>query len=1082
MSTKLSELFALERMGLHKEALESLPRARALMGDSPVAKLNLDLLEQRLRVKPSFRARPDSSQEGCVEKPAFGKARHRSLEHTWSAIITMWKRVDYLAEQLAAIRKQSIAPLEIIIILNENHISESKVRAIAGPDARVIRSDINSLYARWALAYVAQGNYVSVFDDDAIPGELWIANAMRACDRYHALVGPSGRIHNSNGHQGYFKSVVPQCDPADDKLIDCGETDVYCDWVCNAYFFKREWVGYALGDVRYLDSSKTFDDIQLATSLWLHGGIRCVTPMQPAHDTRLHGHLKPKYGNDAHAVWKTNQDQHFSARKSYIESLVVQGYVPAQQRENLFRLHLIVPFGERSYLERCLLSVKGQDYRNFTCTLVDDCHDGGDSLDLLRRLQLDGTRFRYIKTSKKAYPLRAREMATDMLQANPADVVIHLDGDDWLPYPDVLSRLNRIYRNGGVLATYGNALCVRDLENRDFRGYTDYAMSRRWNAAQKEPQATVFPFRRIEAVETANGWGDAPWCGLHLRSFQYAKWLGLSRKTFRDDQGRYLRVATDAAILVPLLDACRYDTVTFVPDLSYVYQNAGNTIHAKNEVTVQEKNKALAVIANARNAPDLERVRKALLGERTQAIPADAVMLHDGFDAEPGMGADDGREQAAGATSIVTIITPDYLPDAMLCLVSYQRNLRLPCHAHVFIATEDKAEMEACAKLLEGSGLNVLFPADLHFTSARSRALAGKYKIKSDEYRWAMKSVVLLELLQRGAPLALFLDPDVYTVSDITDVHQRMIRSPVSVFPHFRDPDHEYLRSVLYKDGFFNGGVLAATPEGTPHLTRLYNRCLHEMVKNPARSRWDDQKYFDLFAIEVQGLYVNHDRGIDYNYWNYEPIEDIVGPSQRSCLLKSGYFVRHWHISTVLVKNSIELTEPKFAVYRPVVAMYLLSLLYAISLLVAAARWKGAGLEQDEIGLLNRYRGIEDKLKKLSGSIPVHEPARLHAVARQVEPGATAQFLSEWAASLSQSILFDNLELFARAMNALFRGAPGVDDAVSAIRKKDLRHLADDVVASPMMSGKHKGDAQKESAGELVKRQLRALQACGINY
>ena len=1080
MPNNLSELLALEESGRYQDALDLIRKSRSeIVKKFPTAKLNIELLEARLKIRLGIVQKDEFEATPSLPHAAQTLSKKNN---SWSAIITMWKRHDYLEEQLAALRGQSIPPEEIIIILNENHISESKIREIGGNAVKIIRSDINSLYSRWAIAYIAKGEYVSVFDDDVIPGEHWIANAIRACSCYNALVGPSGRIYNPKGQSGYFKWVEPVSNPEGDNTIACAETDVYCDWVCNSYLFKREWVGHALSSIRYKDSFKTFDDIQLATSLFSSSGIRCVTPMQPVFDRRLHGSLKKEYGNDAHAIWKTNSDSHFAERKSYIESLIAGGYVPVQRRDELFRFHLIVPFGERAYLERCLLSIKGQQYKNFTCTLIDDCHDGADSMDVLRRVGLHDTRFRYIKTKEKSYPLRAREIATDMLAANLADVVVHVDGDDWLPYPDVLTRLNRIYRKGTVLATYGNSLCLRNYKDDNFSGYAHYEMSRKWNVAQKDSNAEVFPFRRIEESELSSGWKDAPWCGMHLRTFQFSKWISLNRKTFRDPNGRYLRVSTDAAILIPILESCKFQSIVFVPELGYVYQNATNTIHAKKEISPQEKQQALAAVRNADMAPNHHVSAHALIHGVPPVSPMDATVLQDMTVPSDKHYADSRLSDGKKRSSIVTIVTPDYITDAIVCLISYLCNVHDSCRAYVFIATDNKFELSICADLLKGSELVMLDPATLRHTGEQSRKLIERYKVDSDQYRWAMNPVVLLELLRGGEDSALFLDPDTYTVSDITDVHRCLARHPISVFPHFRDPDHEYLRGVLYKDGFFNGGVLAATPDGIPHLNRLFERCLHEMVKDPARNRWDDQKYFDIFPIEVENLHVNHDRGIDYNPWNYEPVEGLVAPSQRSVLLGSGYFVRHWHVSTMLVKNSIELKEKKFSVYRPIVSIYLLSLLYILVLVSARISENNSEGKDKSLRLTQRYDSIEKNLKNLLAPAQVDEPRRLLAMALQTDKRGMKSFLDLWADSVLKSICHDNFDLFARILGNIFPGQDATAGIEQRLRKQDLRYAADKVLASPEMTRAEVQGWLAGSDAEPIKKRLELLRASNMTY
>jgi hypothetical protein len=346
-----------------------------------------------------------------------------------------------------------------------------------------------------------------------------------------------------------------------------------------------------------------------------------------------------------------------------------------------------------------------------------------------------------------------------------------------------------------------------------------------------------------------------------------------------------------------------------------------------------------------------------------------------------------------------------------------------------------------------------------------------------------MKAVVLIELLTKNYSSTLFLDPDTYTVSDISDVHQILAKHPISVFPHFRDPDHEYLRGVLYKDGFFNGGMLAATPSGIPHLTRLYERCLSELKKDPARNRWDDQKYFDLFALEVENLNVNLDRGIDYNPWNYEPVEGLVAPSQRSVILKSGYFVRHWHVSTMLIKNSIELKEKKFSAYRPIIAIYLMSLMYSILLILALAKSKKIALGEGWLGLDVRFNSLSEKLIQLSSAIPISEIKSLLGTITHSKNNDCTQMLQRCVESISKSICFDNYELFASLLLRMFPCNQVASSLADDLRSRDLRYIADEILGATDLSHEITAErVEKMNAGDQIKQRIHTLHSCKINY
>ncbi|WP_447529196.1 hypothetical protein [Vreelandella sp. TE19] len=233
----------------------------------------------------------------------------------WTAIITLYKRQDYLPEQLMAIKNQSIPPDSIIIIQNENHI-EIDPFIIQKFNLKVIRSDINSLYFRWIVGYLVDSCYVCVFDDDVIPGSRWIESCFAASRKFNALVGPSGRRAAPKKKEKAWKSI-------ENLSVNTYE---FCDWVCNSYFFKKEWIKYVVEASRYGNTQKTFDDIQLATTLKMYGDINTVVPPQVDKKSIFNGHIRREYGHDEHALWKRHASDHADQRRELIQKLDESGF------------------------------------------------------------------------------------------------------------------------------------------------------------------------------------------------------------------------------------------------------------------------------------------------------------------------------------------------------------------------------------------------------------------------------------------------------------------------------------------------------------------------------------------------------------------------------------------------------------------------------------------------------------------------------------------------------------------------------------------------------------------------------------
>jgi len=290
--------------------MEAIDEYKKIDSDNPLfgqASFNIDYIERNY-LNSSFATSIESPTISDSGYSKFLNIFNRPPRSGWSAIITLWKRSEYLEEQLEAIYNQSVRPKEIIIIQNENHfLIDEKI--YQKYDLKLIRSDINSLYHRWIISYLSSGEYVCVFDDDVIPGKDWIKLCYRVSQNHNALVGPSGRV------------ARPTSDPAWESVEGHAGEDRICDWVCNSYFFKADWLRHIVAASRYDDHQMTFDDIQLAAALKAVGGIISVVPGQPSDKSDYAGHSKRQYGHDSHALWKRKVESHAHKRSNLIRRL-----------------------------------------------------------------------------------------------------------------------------------------------------------------------------------------------------------------------------------------------------------------------------------------------------------------------------------------------------------------------------------------------------------------------------------------------------------------------------------------------------------------------------------------------------------------------------------------------------------------------------------------------------------------------------------------------------------------------------------------------------------------------------------------
>ena len=97
-----------------------------------------------------------------------------------TAILTLYKRPQYLEEQLIAIQNQTIPPKEIFILKNTvENINFPNISSNLLKNVTIIDSSKNfGVWGRFALGLLANTKYICVFDDDTIPGRKWFENCL----------------------------------------------------------------------------------------------------------------------------------------------------------------------------------------------------------------------------------------------------------------------------------------------------------------------------------------------------------------------------------------------------------------------------------------------------------------------------------------------------------------------------------------------------------------------------------------------------------------------------------------------------------------------------------------------------------------------------------------------------------------------------------------------------------------------------------------------------------------------------------------------------------------------------------------
>lgn len=218
-------------------------------------------------------------------------------------------------------------------------------------------------------------------------------------------------------------------------------------------------------------------------------------------------------------------------------------------------------YNNAEWCEKSLASVFAQDYTNWSMIYIDDCStDGmGEIVDRYVAEQNMAGKVRVIHNEQRM--LHCYNQYHAIHSCFDDDVIIILDGDDWLAHDGVLSLLNEVYQDD-VWITYGQ-----------FRYYKRGAVG----CSRQIPQ---------EVIES-NGIRQYPsWITSHMRTF----YAGLYKKIKMEDlmyEGGLLPMSVDAGIMIPMIEMAGYHS-KFIKEIIYIY-NDTNTLSFFHDKAEKQK-------------------------------------------------------------------------------------------------------------------------------------------------------------------------------------------------------------------------------------------------------------------------------------------------------------------------------------------------------------------------------------------------------------------------------------------------------------------------------------------------------------
>jgi glycosyltransferase involved in cell wall biosynthesis len=206
-------------------------------------------------------------------------------------------------------------------------------------------------------------------------------------------------------------------------------------------------------------------------------------------------------------------------------------------------------YNAENYIERCLGSIMGQTHQDFTCYITHDLSTD-NSVSLIKEMIKDDKRFILVPDSdKKLYQTGNFD---NVIRNNPNisdnEVLIEVDGDDWLPHSNVFAKINEVYLDENVWITNGSF--------RYSNGQSGFSSKQKINERLRLDPMT---------------------CS-HLRTWRAFLWRSIREEDLKDENGNYWQWSGDLCFMFPMLEMAGDEHYVFINDILYTY-NAENPIN-----------------------------------------------------------------------------------------------------------------------------------------------------------------------------------------------------------------------------------------------------------------------------------------------------------------------------------------------------------------------------------------------------------------------------------------------------------------------------------------------------------------------
>ncbi|GAB3678651.1 glycosyltransferase family 2 protein [Salinisphaera aquimarina] len=284
--------------------------------------------------------------------------------------------------------------------------------------------------------------------------------------------------------------------------------------------------------------------------------------------------------------------------------------ISAAQRSPVNICVLCAVWNAEEWIGRSLDSIAAQRYPHFRCAVIDDASTDATWAIAQERIARNDRFIGWQNDTRLDSTTENHIAAVEAISKDPWDVMVVVDGDDWLAHPGVFDEIAAVYADPDVWLTYGSFQLWRNklLERWGVRA------ERGWIRAYPDfvAEHNLFRYYHFEAS--------------HLRTWRRFLWDRIDSAHLKGPDDRYVNTAGDVATMIPMLEMAGPAHIRYIDSLLYIYNHKNPLSMGRTRRSEQD-----LVDLQVRALPRYRPLQQGEIEAQTDATAATPARLYRGL-------------------------------------------------------------------------------------------------------------------------------------------------------------------------------------------------------------------------------------------------------------------------------------------------------------------------------------------------------------------------------------------------------------------------------------------------------------------